>query len=147
MHITYRYMYIIVNVLLQCSTTANRTRVLYVQVYEKTFAQGAHKDRAYNAGFYQLRKENNTDITQGRLRFTYHLKNAERGRHSGQSARHPKVSDTLRCNGQPGRGRRSLVTEEMKAIVEQQMRDDDETTAIQLLISRGHNRQSLESRE
>ena len=61
----------------------------------------------------------------------YHLKKAERGRHSGQSARHPKVSDTLCGDGQHGRGWRSLVTEEMKAMVEQQMRDDDKTTAIQ----------------
>ena len=44
---------------------------------------------------------------------------------------------------QPGSGRRSVVTVLIKAIVEQQMRDDDETTAIQLhqlLISLGHNR-------
>ena len=92
-----------------------------------------HKERKgpYNDGVYQLQKEKNTDITQGRLHSTYHLKNAERGRHSGQSVQHPKVSETLRRDRQPGRGRTSLVTEEMKAIVEQQMRDDDETTAIQ----------------
>ena len=43
---------------------------------------------------------------------------------------------------QPGQGRPSKITSEIKDIVEAQMRLDDETTAIQLhqlLISRGYN--------
>ena len=64
----------------------------------------------------------------------------KRGRHSGQSARHPKVLTLYAAKGSPGEDE-ITSTEEMKAIVEQQMRD--ETTVIQLLISRGHNRRSL----
>ena len=38
----------------------------------------------------------------------------------------------------PGSGRPTKMTEEMKAIVEERMREDDETIALQLLNSKGY---------
>ena len=44
--------------------------------------------------------------------------------------KHYQESETIHCL--PGSGRISKITGEIKEIIEQQMRTDDETTAVQL---------------
>ena len=49
---------------------------------------------------------------------------------------------TLSLAREPGSGRKTIITQEIQEIVEEQMRADDETTATQLhqlLIRRSHN--------
>ncbi len=53
-----------------------------------------------------------------------------------------KYEETGTITRKPGSGRPSKVTEEIKSIVVEQMKEDDETTAYQLhslLISKGYN--------
>ena len=52
-----------------------------------------------------------------------------------------RYKETGSIGRRPGSGRPSKITEEIKQIVEEQMRKDDETSAFQLhalLLSRGH---------
>ena len=52
-----------------------------------------------------------------------------------------RYAKTRTIEGQSGSGRKTIITEEIKDIVEEKMREDDETTAVQLhklLTSRGY---------
>ena len=57
-----------------------------------------------------------------------------------------RYKETGSIGRRPGSGRPSKITEEIKQIVEEQMRKDDETSAFQLhalLLSRGHGHETI----